>query len=248
MNAMKLGPIVKHSTVDQVVERIRTVIEAGKLGTGMRLPGEHELVEQLQVSRPVLREALARLQSLGLVDIQRGRGTFVGSTGSLASCAQLLRTALTVSPRELLSYAELRAAIEVQASRQAAVRATDQDIAELESLLVELNSEQRPYAETLELDFRFHRKLIEVAGNELMRNLMEVIYEFVLAQMAQTTPSVNGNQLGRQLHQEIVAAVKAHDPDAAERAMRLHMLAVFDRLAAAARKADHAEKTQQARN
>lgn len=248
MNGMKLGPIVRRSTVDQVVERIRKVIEAGKLGTGMRLPGEHELVEQLKVSRPVLREALARLQSLGLVDIQRGRGTFVGSTESLANCVQLLRTALTVSPRELLSYAELRTAIEVQASRQAAERATDEDVAELEALLVELNSEERPYAEMLELDFRFHRKLIEVAGNELMRNLMEVIYEFVLAQMARTTPSVRENKLGRKLHQELVAAVKAHDPDAAERAMRLHMLVVLDRLATAVRKANKAPKTKHARN
>jgi len=238
MKTTRLSPIVRRSTVDQVVERIRKVIETGKLGPGMRLPGEHDLVEQLQVSRPVLREALARLQSLGLVDIQRGRGTFVGSRGSIANCAQLLRTCLTISPRELISYAELRTAVEVQAARQAAERATPAEIAELESLLEELNSEERPYAELLELDFRFHRKLIEAAGNELMRNLIEVIYEFVLAQMAQTTPSPRENKLGRKLHQEIMAAVKAHDPDAAERAMRLHMLAVLDRLATAAANAE----------
>jgi GntR family transcriptional repressor for pyruvate dehydrogenase complex len=238
MKTPRLSPIVRRSTVDQVVERIRKVIETGKLGPGMRLPGEHDLVGQLQVSRPVLREALARLQSLGLVDIQRGRGTFVGSRGSLANCVQLLRTSLTISPRELISYAELRTAIEVQAARQAAERASPEDIAELESLIEELNSEKRPYAELLELDFRFHRKLIEAAGNELMRNLIEVIYEFVLAQMAQTGASPRENNLGRKLHQEIMAAVKAHDPDGAERAMRLHMLAVLDRLAAAAAKAE----------
>lgn len=235
---LQFKPITRRSTVDQVVERIRGVIDDHKLAAGARLPGEFELVEQLQVSRPVLREALARLQSLGLVDIQRGRGTFVGGGSSLMNCVHLLRTAVTISPRELLSYAELRTAIEVQAVRQAAERATDEDAAELESLLAELDSEKRPYAELLEIDFRFHRKLIEVAGNELMRNLMEVIYEFVLTQMARTTPSPRENQLGRKLHREIVAAVKAHDPDAAEQAMRLHMLAVLDRLATAAKKDD----------
>jgi len=234
----KLKPILRQSTVDQVVQRIRGVIDERKLAAGTRLPGEFELVEQLQVSRPVLREALARLQSHGLVDIQRGRGTFVGGGSSLMNCVHLLRTAVTISPRELLSYAELRTAIEVQAARQAAERATEEDIADLEKLLADLNREDRPYAELLEIDFRFHRKLIEVAGNELMRNLMEVIYEFVLTQMARTTPSPRENQLGRKLHREIVAAVKAHDPDAAERAMRLHMLAVLDRLALAAKKDD----------
>ena len=89
------------------------------MSAGERLPGEYELVEQLKVTRPVLREALARLQSKGLVDIQRGRGTFVGNATSLANCVRLLRSAMTISPQQLRSYAELRTAIEVQASRPA---------------------------------------------------------------------------------------------------------------------------------
>lgn len=64
--------IDRHTTADLVVERIASVIKDRKLSAGERLPGEHELVEQLKVSRPILREALARLQSMGLVDIQRG--------------------------------------------------------------------------------------------------------------------------------------------------------------------------------
>lgn len=239
---MEIAAIGRRSTVELVVERIAQVIRDQKLGAGARLPGEFELVDQLKVSRPVLREALARLQSMGLVDIQRGRGTFVGSTDSLASCVQMLRTALTISPQELLSYAELRSAIEVQAARQAAERATDEDVAELESILVELNSEDRPYAELLQIDFRFHRKLIDVAGNALMSNLMEVIYEFVLAQMAQTTPSPRENKLGRRLHQEIVSAVKAGNPDEAECAMREHMQAVLERLKGSVREATRSTK------
>ena len=60
--------------------------------------------------------------------------------------------------------------------------------------------------------------------------LMEVIYEFVVTQMAQTTPSPRENKLGRRLHREIVAAIADHDPDAAERAMREHMEVVLSRL------------------
>jgi GntR family transcriptional repressor for pyruvate dehydrogenase complex len=216
--------------VDQVVERIRDVINEQKLTAGERLPGELELVEQLQVSRPVLREALARLQGLGLIEIQRGNGTFVASRDRLANCVQLLRTAVTLAPRELLSYAELRAAVEVQAVRQAAERATSEDVAALKRMLKELNSVDRPYEELLEIDFRFHRRILQAAGNELMQNLMEVIYEFVVTQMAKITPSPRENKLGRRLHREIVAAIADHDPDAAERAMREHMEVVLLRL------------------
>lgn len=231
---VRLKPIPRRSTVDQVVDRLLAVIKQQNLQPGMRLPGELELVEQLQVSRPALREALARLDSMGLVTIQRGRGTFVSDRGSLANCAQLVRSALTISPRELLTYAELRSAIEVQAVRQAAERATAEDVAALEELLRELNDFDRPYDQALEIDFRFHRKIVDIAGNELMQNVMEVIYEFVLAQMARTTPLPRDNELGHRLHDEIVAAIRQRDPDAAERAMRAHMQAVLTRLTASA--------------
>jgi GntR family transcriptional repressor for pyruvate dehydrogenase complex len=227
---MKLAAIERRTTVDLVVDRIARVIKDQKLAAGSRLPGEHELVEQLQVSRPVLREALARLQSLGLVDIQRGRGTFVGDTSSLTNCVRLLQTAVMISPQELLSYAELRSAIEVQAARQAAEKASEMDVAELAALLKQLDDEDLPYAHALEIDFRFHRRLLSIAGNKLMQNLMEVIYEFVLAQMARTTPSQKENQLGRRLHNAILKAIRDHDPDAAESAMRKHMQAVVERL------------------
>jgi GntR family transcriptional repressor for pyruvate dehydrogenase complex len=227
---MQWTAIERRTTVDLVVDRIARVIKDQKLAAGSRLPGEHQLVEQLQVSRPVLREALARLQSLGLVDIQRGRGTFVGDTSSLTNCVRLLQTAVTISPQELLSYVELRSAIEVQAARQAAERASDEDVAELAALLKQLDDEDLPYANALEIDFRFHRKLLSIADNKLMQNLMEVIYEFVLAQMVRTTPSQKDNQLGRRLHNAIVKAIRENDPDAAEAAMRKHMQAVIERL------------------
>ncbi len=229
---MLIDTIQRQTTADLVVERIARVIKERNLSAGERLPGEHELVEQLNVSRPVLREALARLQSMGLIDIQRGRGTFVGSRTSLGNCVQLLRSAVIITPQELRFYAELRAAIEVQAVRQAAERATAEDLAELTAFLKQLDNDELPYAEALEIDFRFHRKLIDVAGNPLMQNTMEVIYEFVLTQMARTTPSQRENQLGRRLHKAILKAVCAHDPDAAAKAMQQHMQAVLDQLKA----------------
>lgn len=228
---MQIEAIERQTTADLVVERIAEVIKEQNLIAGSRLPGEHELVEQLKVSRPVLREALARLQSMGLVDIQRGRGTFVGSRTSLANCVRLLRSAVAISPQELRSYAELRSAIEVQAARQAAELATDEDIKELDELLQQLDDEDLPYPEALEVDFRFHRRLIDIAGNPLMQNMIEVIYEFVMTQMVRTTPSQRDNALGRMLHKAILHAVRDHDPDAAADAMQRHMQAVLHRLA-----------------
>lgn len=227
---MRMEAIERQTTADLVVDRIARVIRERKLAAGERLPGEHELVEQLQVSRSVLREALARLQNMGLVDVRRGRGTFVGSATSLANCVRLLRSAVTVSPQELQAYAELRSAIEVQAARQAAERATEDDLVELTALLKKLDDDGLPYSAAMEADFAFHRKLLDMAGNPLMRNLMEVIYEFVLAQMVRTTPSPRESQSVRRLHKAILAAVRDRDPEGAARAMQQHMAAVLKRL------------------
>ena len=63
-----------------------------------------------------------------------------------------------------------------------------------------------------------------------MRNLIEVIYEFVVTQMARTTLSPRDNQLGGRLHKAIFKAIRERDPDAAAKAMKQHMQAVLERL------------------
>jgi GntR family transcriptional repressor for pyruvate dehydrogenase complex len=229
---MNVEPIVRQTLADQVVGRIRDLIDRGPLQPGNRLPGEMDLVRQLQVSRPVLREALGRLAASGLIQIQRGRGIFVADRDSLAGCAQLLQSALTISPRELLKYAEVRWGIECYAARRAAEIATAEELAELEQLLDEIDRPGREYLETIRLDFQFHRKLIDITRNEVMQNLMEVIHQFVIAGILQTTPKPRDRTWSRPLHQAIVDAIRSADPDAAEAAMRVHMEAVVRRLRA----------------
>src|SRR5262249_38223376 len=109
---MNVEPILRHSLADVVIDRVRGLIDKEQLRAGDGLPGEMELVRQLQVSRPVLREALGRLETLGLIRIHRGRGIFVADRNSLAGCAQLIHSAMTIAPRDLIKYAEVRWGIE----------------------------------------------------------------------------------------------------------------------------------------
>jgi DNA-binding FadR family transcriptional regulator len=227
---MRVEPIARQSLVDLVVERVRDLIEREKLQAGDRLPGEMELIRQLGVSRPVLREAIGRLESVGLIAVERGRGMFVADRSGLAGCARLARSALTISPKDLLKFAELRWVVECFAARRAAESATEEDIRELERLQEQMDSRDRNYEEAIRIDFQFHRKLIDLTGNELMQNLMEVIYEFVMAGMVHTTPNPRNRALSRRFHRAILDAIRAGDPEAAEEAMRAHMQGVVRRL------------------
>lgn len=233
---MKLEPIARQSLVDMVVERIRALIDQGEFGSGDRLPGEMELVEQLQVSRPVLREAISRLESVGLVTVRRGQGMFVGDRGSLRGCVQLLRSAMTVAPKDVNHFTELRTAIEVHAARRAAELATPEDIAELESLSEQMDREDTDHLDAIRFDFQFHRKIVDIVGNAVMSNIMEVIHEYVMAGMVHTTPKPRNRARSRQLHGNILKAIRAADPDAAEQAMRFHMGTVGKALGEAERR------------
>ena len=232
--ASNIEPLRRSSLVSEVVTLLREVIESKGLKPGDRLPTEAELVASLEVSRPVLREAVSRLETLGLIRVRRGLGMFVGDRDSLAGCLKLVRTAMAVTPRDLTQFADLRSALEHHGARRAAERATKADVTELERLCDEMDRPELPYEKAIGIDFAFHRKLVEISGNELMLNVMLVLQEFIVEAMLQTTPRPRDRGVSRRLHRAILEAVRAGDPEAAEAAMREHMDVTRERLRKAA--------------
>jgi GntR family transcriptional repressor for pyruvate dehydrogenase complex len=228
---MEIQPIAKNSLVHHVVERLRGLIEQGNLQPGDRLPTESVLVERLGVSRGALREAVRQLETLGLLTVEHGRGMFVADGGDLSRCAQLFRSAMAVSPKDSLQFAEFRRILECYAARRAAELATPGDVAELERLLA-LKEEGGLSAEGVHWDWLFHRKLAEMTGNQVLINVMVVLQEMVVAGIAHTTRAPEADEVRRsqQLHRSIIDAIRAGDGDAAEKAMSAHMDALVKTL------------------
>jgi GntR family transcriptional repressor for pyruvate dehydrogenase complex len=224
---VKVQPIQRKSLVDTVAEQIRGLIHDGHLGPGNRLPTESELVKQLEVSRTVLREAIGRLEAMGLVTVRGSRGMFVGELGSVMNCVQMVRSAVAISARDLVQFTEFRRAIECDAARSAAERAQPEDLVELETLCEQIRDPALPYEQAFRLDWRFHRKLLDLAGNEMMRNVMDVIREFVMASIVEGAPYQRDPDVTYRHHRAIVDAIRAGDPQAAEHAMRDHLNSVI---------------------
>lgn len=219
---MKIKKIPRSSLVSTVAERIREVMNRRKLKAGDRLPSETELVEGLGVSRGVVREAIGRLEALGLVTVQRGRGMYVGGRESLSSCVKLMRSAMDLSTKDLAQLVELRMALECQAVRQAAARANPPDIAELSALCDELR-QTTDQPEGIAVDFRFHRKIAEISGNALIGQVMEVVHDYIIEAMTLAASQPRNAAMIANLHKPIVKAIENKDPEAAERAMRAHL-------------------------
>jgi GntR family transcriptional regulator, transcriptional repressor for pyruvate dehydrogenase complex len=223
----------RRSLVDEVVERLRVVIETSGLAAGDRLPTEVQLVEELGVSRNALREAIRRLETVGMIEVRHGQGMFIGDRDGLSGCTKLFRSAMAMSGKDLTDLAELRCVIEYHTVRRAAELASPEQVAELHEALVRLGAEGQSHEEAIRTDFEFHRKLAEVGGNELMLTLMTIMEELLLSAILLATEKPRAFRSNFEIHRAIWEAVRLNDPDAAEQAMRNHMKVFCSRIATA---------------
>ena len=237
------------SLVDQVAMKIRSVIQSGNLQSGEKIPPEHELIDQLGVSRVVVREAIGQLQTVGLLEIRRGRGTYVNDRSGLRGCVELIRTAIMMSAGQLKLFSELRSAIEAAAARKAAEDGVDVlKLDELEELARETEADGKSPEEAMQLDLRFHLKLVELSDNRVMLDVMEVLQELMVEGMARTTPKPRARQFSLQAHLAIVDAIRARDPDGAQKAVDTHMQLLLSRLENIQQKEDELSQEQNSSN
>ena len=224
---LMIEPVRRVTLVDSVVQRVRDVIEQSGLKPGDRLLGELELAKQLDVSRSVVREAISRLQSIGLVAVVRGRngGTFVGDQDTVLSYAKVVRSAMSVCDKDTKQLAEFRAALEIFSARLAAEVATDADADDLDQLCGRIGDSGGDDETAASADFQFHRKLAEIAGNEIILHTLVLSREFIKSTIRDTGP--RDPQRSQLQHQAIANAIRNHDAAAAEQAMRLHMDSVI---------------------
>jgi len=212
----RLTETVTQFVIDRVAERVYR--------PGDSLPSESDLAKRLNVSKPVVREALGRLAALGIVQIQQGKPTTVRGL-SVAPLDQFLRLAVRATDNGLREAVELRRAIEVEIASLAAERATPLQIEPVEAAVEKMReSIDGDFERWLQGDFAFHVALARCSGNALLEHLVNA-----LAETIKFTQRALGVQ--RDLrdpvatvarHQAIVDALKARDPAAARIAMTAH--------------------------
>ena len=140
---------------------------------------------------------------------------------------------MAIEPRELLQFLEFRRVVEGYAARRAAAAAEPNQVAALDRLLEEaLNMMPQGSSEAMLADFRFHCTLVEIGGNKLMRNVMELLQEFIMVSMMRAQPIVWVDPEGAGVHRAIMRAIRDRSPEAAEQAVYAHMDLLAKRLAA----------------
>ncbi|MFJ6327257.1 MULTISPECIES: FadR/GntR family transcriptional regulator [unclassified Rhizobium] len=218
---------VRQRLAQRVIDHLRMQIETGKLQAGDQLPTEPQLEAAFDVSRTVVREAIADLRAAGLVTPVQGKGVFVSDA---AARSGLLLTPVEIrSIPETLELLEFRMAAEGEAAAIAAYRRT----AEQEAAIAAANRKMATLIEqglsTVEADYEFHMAVAVATNN---RFYVDVLRHFGLRTIPRgqfpTLPEANDRAYLEKVqaeHTEILSAIAEQDPDRARQAMRAHMIA-----------------------
>ena len=182
----------------------------------------------LNVSRPLLREALQQLTTAGLIEARPGRGWYVADSAVLTSLSRplsqhLLRGEITIT--ELL---QARKVIEGETAALAAEVATSADLVALSDLLRTMRMTRDDLTSRVEVDAAFHRRIAAIAGNRLLERILasmdNLLTEGYRRLLVATVPERNDSANAE--HERIVAAIARHDREAAAAEMRAHLDAV----------------------
>lgn len=211
----------------QTAERLynRIVVE-GWFSPGEKLPNELELSQELGVSRATLREALRTLVAQGVLEVRRGRGTFVSCrAGEIEDFGFRDLDRVRGQLRDLF---ELRAIFEPQAARLACRRATAEELAEILARGAEVETRIRAGEDRTQADRAFHAAIVRATHNEFMMRLLPLISQAV--ETAITTGEHRQALAEDTLrdHALLLDFFQKRDESGAEHAMAIHMHHAID--------------------
>lgn len=193
-----------NSVLDQVVLAVRQAIAAGDLAPGRRLT-ERELMELTGVSRPSIREAVQRLQTLGLMETAPSRGFRVAVLGRA----------------EVQHIYEVREILEPTVVELFTMRAPDEEVAKLAQYVVDPESDLE---KRLEAIWCFDEILRAGCGNPLLQSMLEPLHARIHALRRMSALTIEGRKLAStQEYGELEAAIRERSPERAALASRQHI-------------------------
>lgn len=215
------------------VARIRELIQQPRNIRGGRLPPEETLAAELGISRPVLRQALARLKAEGLLESRRGSGTYIRVPSGPDPAA--IGYGLPESLADLEDCLRFRIRIEEMAAAEAARHRSVAALRELEHLVDEMERTPATEAQSFETDMAFHLAIARASESRYVFVTLNFLMPHIriCLQMGRQLRAVPLNMTSRRVageHRAIFAAIEAGDSEVAARRMQDHLSAGIERI------------------
>jgi DNA-binding FadR family transcriptional regulator len=223
---MQTERITRRKLSDEVLERLLRLISEGNLKPGDAMPSERELMERFGVGRPAIREAMQSLSSMGLVSISHGERARVQELTAQSIIRQVDQSAhimLQRSSDSLEHLKEARLLFERGMVREAAAKATPQDVARLRAIVEDQRAALGKADAFMAADMRLHTEIAAISGNPIFVSISEAMLGWLKAYHTELLLWSGKETYTLAEHAVIIDAIETGDPDAAEAAMVKHL-------------------------
>jgi GntR family transcriptional regulator, transcriptional repressor for pyruvate dehydrogenase complex len=227
---LRLPP--RESAVAEIIRTLLDYLLSGEIEPGSRIPSERQLAEALGVGRSAVREAIKSLSVLGLLDVRQGDGTYLSRSGS-DLLPRVIEWGLLLNEPRIKDLLETRTEIEVVVAGLAASRSSDEDVALLRERLESMRAADDDIDAYIEADIAFHLQLARASGNEVFVNLVSSLRSLLRVWAGRVLRHAGETRTSLAVHEPIVDAIAAGDPEKAREAMKVHMDRAHRRLRAA---------------
>lgn len=212
----------KKSRTQQAAERLyNQIVVEKRLAPGEKLPNEVELSRALGVSRTTLREAMRTLAAQGVLEVRRGRGTYVSERAGEINDYGFSR--LDRVRGQLRDLFELRSIFEPRAARLACRRATEEELAEILARGAAAERCIREGRDRTEADRAFHAAIVRAAHNEFLLRLLPMIHQAVETAIISGEHEETLAQVTLRDHALLMEFFRKRDMEGVEHAMAIHM-------------------------
>jgi GntR family transcriptional repressor for pyruvate dehydrogenase complex len=220
-------PVVKQSLPDKLARQIRGTIQNGNYRRGDRLPPIVEMAKRFEVGQPSIREALKKLEAMGVVQIRHGAGVFVTRSEEVLVLASP-DYAGTVTKKLLLDLIRARIPIEIQSVADCVKNATPEQVQEL-SRILERAGQNLGDDETLNsVNMEFHGRIAAASGNSVTAQLLDVLHELFTDEQRLILGIFGSREDDHKDHLQILEAIERRDESLAVSRMRSHLESVHD--------------------
>lgn len=209
----------------EIIDQVRDLISSGRLKPGDRLPSERELAQTFHVGRSTVREAIRSMESLGLIEVRAGEGTFLAGP-SPRNTQDPLTANLFKAWSTHFKLFEVRAVLEPSLAALAARRASLGQIEMMRGILTHQEHQILRGETGKKEDSEFHHLIAEATGNEILHRIADSLMT-LLGETRETSLQHSGRP-SRSLkqHWAILEAIESRNPAAAERRMREHIRSI----------------------
>ena len=215
--------------VDKAVASFLESVASGEYVVGQKLPTQNAMQEIYGVSRNTMREALKKLETMGVVSIRQGDGTYLNNL-EMQSDMNRLYPLLQLNDTDLDELIEARKILETKTAEMAALRATEEDIKRLRELLDNMENCRDNSELYTENDSQFHLCIAKAAHNSILYRFVKLIYEMMNAQQGEIARMPLLPNISFAYHMDLAAAIIEKKPEQAADIMLEHIDNAYRRL------------------